>query len=79
MVMSIVYLVLAAVWGFFCYRHLQDLLPIQYYMSGLVGLLVIEMVANWGYYRYLNAHGKGAAATAFLIVGEDSRLAFVVR
>ncbi|KIY69163.1 hypothetical protein CYLTODRAFT_489174 [Cylindrobasidium torrendii FP15055 ss-10] len=66
--MFIVYAVFAAVWGWFCYRHVQDLLPIQYYLSGLVGLLVIEMVANWVYYRFLNAHGWGTASTVFLIV-----------
>ena len=26
------------------------------------------MVANFAYYRYLNAHGKGVTSTAFLIV-----------
>ncbi|KAJ3981195.1 lung seven transmembrane receptor-domain-containing protein [Lentinula detonsa] len=66
--MFIVYGFIAAYWGWLCYRHLQDLLPLQYYLSGLVGLLVIEMVANWGYYRYLNAHGRSTASTAFLIV-----------
>ncbi|KAF9015617.1 lung seven transmembrane receptor-domain-containing protein [Cyathus striatus] len=35
-------------WGWLCYRHINELLPIQYYLSGLVALLVIEMVANWG-------------------------------
>ncbi|THH19061.1 hypothetical protein EW146_g2036 [Bondarzewia mesenterica] len=39
-----------------------------YYLSGLVGFLIIEMVANLAYYRYLNAHGKGAASTVFLFV-----------
>ncbi|KAF5368567.1 hypothetical protein D9758_002282 [Tetrapyrgos nigripes] len=68
LVMFIVYATLAAVWGWLCYQNLQDLLPLQYYLSGLVGLLVIEMVANWAYYRYLNAHGRGTASTAFLIV-----------
>ncbi|KAJ3966513.1 lung seven transmembrane receptor-domain-containing protein [Lentinula raphanica] len=67
-VMFIVYAIIAAYWGWLCYRHLQDLLPLQYYLSGLVGLLVIEMVANWGYHRYVNAHGRGTASTAFLIV-----------
>ncbi|KAI0782376.1 lung seven transmembrane receptor-domain-containing protein [Irpex lacteus] len=66
--MFIVYTILAAAWGFQCWRNLQDLLPIQYYLSSLLGFLVIEMVANWAYYRYLNAHGKGAASTVFLIV-----------
>ncbi|KAK7465358.1 hypothetical protein VKT23_005337 [Stygiomarasmius scandens] len=66
--MFIVYGVLAAAWGWLCYQNSQDLLPLQYYLSGLVGLLVIEMVANWAYYRYLNAHGKSTASTVFLIV-----------
>ncbi|KAH0591001.1 hypothetical protein H2248_001112 [Termitomyces sp. 'cryptogamus'] len=68
LVMTLVYAIFAAAWGWLCYQHQHELLPIQYYLSGLVGLLLIEMVANWGYYRYLNSHGRGAAATAFLIV-----------
>ncbi|KAF8922087.1 protein PTM1 [Mucidula mucida] len=66
--MFIVYIILGAAWAWLCYQNLQDLLPLQYYLSGLVGLLVIEMVANWVYYRYLNAHGKSTASTVFLIV-----------
>ncbi|KAK0199240.1 lung seven transmembrane receptor-domain-containing protein [Desarmillaria ectypa] len=67
-VMFLVYATFAGAWGWLCYKHVQELLPIQYYLSGLVGLLVIEMVANWVYYRYLNAHGKSTASTVFLIV-----------
>ncbi|TFK36947.1 lung seven transmembrane receptor-domain-containing protein [Crucibulum laeve] len=67
-VMFLVYAAFGTAWGWLCYKHINELLPIQYYLSGLVGLLVIEMVANWGYYRYLNAHGKTAASTVFLIV-----------
>jgi hypothetical protein len=26
------------------------------------------MIANWVYYRYLNAHGRGTGSTAFLFV-----------
>jgi len=33
-----------------------------------MGLLVTEMLANWAYYRYLNAHGSGTASVVFLIV-----------
>ncbi|KAF7307076.1 Integral membrane protein [Mycena indigotica] len=66
--MFLVYSVFALAWGWLCYQHVNELLPIQYYLSGLVGLVVIEMVANWAYYRYLNAHGKGTASTVFLIV-----------
>lgn len=62
--MFIVYAVIGAVWGWQCYKNLQDLLPIQvspldsqcmlssdmqqYYLSSLLGFLVVEMVANWG-------------------------------
>ncbi|KAG6862135.1 hypothetical protein C0995_004217 [Termitomyces sp. Mi166 len=67
-VMTLVYAIFAAAWGWLCYQHQYELLPIQYYLSGLVGLVLIEMVANWGYYRYLNLHGRGTAATVFLIV-----------
>ncbi|GBE77694.1 hypothetical protein SCP_0105760 [Sparassis crispa] len=66
--MFIIYTVLAVGWAWLCFKNLQDLLPIQYYLSSLLGFLIIEMVADWAYYRYLNAHGKGAAATVFLIV-----------
>ncbi|KAJ7170074.1 lung seven transmembrane receptor-domain-containing protein [Mycena filopes] len=66
--MFLVYAVFGAAWGWMCYQHVQELLPIQYYLSGLVGLVIIEMVANWAYYRYLNAHGRSTASTVFLIV-----------
>jgi hypothetical protein len=67
--MFLFYAAFGLVWGWFCYRHLQELLPIQvrqsillvggfdlklcskYYLSGLVGLLVIEMFASWGALR----------------------------
>ncbi|KZO95957.1 hypothetical protein CALVIDRAFT_515235 [Calocera viscosa TUFC12733] len=66
--MTWAYTVVGAVWGWLCYRHRQDLLPLQYYIASLIGLLVIEMLASWGYYRYLNAHPPGITSTAFLIV-----------
>ncbi|THH07355.1 hypothetical protein EW145_g3438 [Phellinidium pouzarii] len=62
------YSVMASVWGWLCYKYREELLPLQYYLSSLVGLLVIEMIANWAYYRYLNAHGRGTVATVFLFV-----------
>lgn len=63
-VMSVIYVVFALVWGWVCWKHSQDLLPLQVslvrsrnntksdvsknYLSGLIGLLVIDMVANLG-------------------------------
>ncbi|KAG8921000.1 hypothetical protein FRC02_000489 [Tulasnella sp. 418] len=68
MVMMLVSAGLAAAWGLQCMRHRHDLLPIQNYISALFGLVVIEMLANWTYYRYLNAHGPTTASKVFLFV-----------
>lgn len=40
----------------------------QYYISGTIVFLVIEMLANFAYYRYINKHGGGTASLAFLFV-----------
>ncbi|KAF9245774.1 protein PTM1 [Melanogaster broomeanus] len=66
--MFLAYTLVGSAWAYLCYKHVTELLPIQYYLSSLVGFLVIEMVANWVYYRYLNAHGKNIASTIFLFV-----------
>ncbi|KAI9512542.1 lung seven transmembrane receptor-domain-containing protein [Russula earlei] len=67
-VMLLMYAALAAGWGWLCYKHVTEILPIQYYLSCLVGFLIVEMVANLAYYRYLNAHKKSTASTVFLFV-----------
>ncbi|KAG8219491.1 lung seven transmembrane receptor-domain-containing protein [Butyriboletus roseoflavus] len=48
LIMFFAYTLVGLAWAYICYRHLTELLPIQYYLSGLIGFLVIEMVANWG-------------------------------
>lgn len=68
LVITAAYLSIAGWWGYLCYKHKEDILPIQFYISSLFGLLVIEMLANWAYYRYLNAHGEGLSSVVFLIV-----------
>ncbi|CAK9779553.1 hypothetical protein CC85DRAFT_288042 [Cutaneotrichosporon oleaginosum] len=67
-VLSVVYIVLAIGWGILCAKHYQELLPMQYYISGTIVFLVIEMIALFTYYRYINKHGGGAGSIAFLIV-----------
>ncbi|KAH7106927.1 lung seven transmembrane receptor-domain-containing protein [Auriculariales sp. MPI-PUGE-AT-0066] len=64
----LIYLVLGGVWGFLCYKHRDELLQIQHYISALVGFCIVEMVAHWAYYRYLNAHGGGVPSVVFLVV-----------
>ncbi|KAI5982726.1 lung seven transmembrane receptor-domain-containing protein [Pisolithus albus] len=66
--MFFAYALFGCAWAWLCYRHMTELLPIQHYLSGLVAFMVVEMAANWVYYRYLNAHGKNAASIVFLFV-----------
>lgn len=68
MVMMLVYTAFAVGWGILCLRHRYDLLPIQNYVSALFALLIVEMLANWAYYRYQNAQGPGLASKIFLFV-----------
>ncbi|KAG9035496.1 hypothetical protein FRB95_011202 [Tulasnella sp. JGI-2019a] len=68
MIVMLAYTGFAAGWAFLCLRHRHDLLPIQNYVSALFGLVVVEMLANWAYYRYVNAHGDGTASKVFLFV-----------
>lgn len=42
--------------------------PMQYYISGTIIFLVIEMLAQFAYYRYINKNGGGAGSIAFLFV-----------
>jgi hypothetical protein len=42
--------------------------PMQYYISGTIAFLVIEMLAQFAYYRYINKHGGGKTSLAFLFV-----------
>lgn len=40
----------------------------QYYISGTIIFLVIEMLAQFTYYRYINKHGASSGSIAFLFV-----------
>ncbi|ORX36229.1 lung seven transmembrane receptor-domain-containing protein [Kockovaella imperatae] len=68
LLLSVVYAALGLGWAFLCIKHRNELLPMQYYISGMIVFLIIEMVANYGYYRYINKHGGGASSLAFLFV-----------
>lgn len=48
----------------------------QYYISGTIVFLVMEMLANFGYYRYINKNGGGSGSMAFLFVGVFITLTF---
>ena len=42
--------------------------PMQYYISGTIIFLIIEMLAQFAYYRYINKHGGGTSSLVFLFV-----------
>lgn len=50
------------------YLLLPSYSPMQYYISGTIVFLIIEMVAQFAYYRYINKNGGGAGSIAFLFV-----------
>ncbi|KAJ9115409.1 hypothetical protein QFC22_005166 [Naganishia vaughanmartiniae] len=76
--LSVLYVVGAIAWGWLCFQNRSELLPMQvrikhmplleYYISGTIGFLVVEMIANFAYYRYINKHGGGSGSMAFLFV-----------
>jgi hypothetical protein len=51
-----------------CYRAIADISPMQYYISGTIAFLIIEMTAQFAYYRYINKHGGGTSSLIFLFV-----------
>lgn len=54
--MTILYLALGLYWLSLCLKHRDELLTVQYFISGTIAFLVIEMAAQWIYYYYLNNH-----------------------
>lgn len=49
-------------------RSADHIRPMQYYISGTIVFLLVEMLAQYAYYRYINKNGGGAASIAFLFV-----------
>lgn len=43
---------------------------LQNYVSGLLGILTVEMFAIYAYYNYLNNYGARGMANFLLVVGE---------
>ncbi|KAK4055494.1 hypothetical protein OIV83_000040 [Microbotryomycetes sp. JL201] len=66
-VMVLVYVALAAVWMALCWIHRRELLPIQNYITATIVFLVIEMIAVWRYYAFLNNNGQPGVAGIWLV------------
>ncbi|CBQ68875.1 related to PTM1-member of the major facilitator superfamily [Sporisorium reilianum SRZ2] len=55
-VMTLAYIALGVYWLSLCIRHKDEILTVQYFISGTIAFLVVEMAVQWIYYYYLNAH-----------------------
>ncbi|GAC99829.1 major facilitator protein [Pseudozyma hubeiensis SY62] len=54
--MTVAYIALGVYWLSLCIKHKDEMLTVQYFISGTIAFLVVEMAAQWMYYYYLNAH-----------------------
>ena len=66
--LAIVYVVIGALWAFQYVQHKAEILPVQNYITALIGFLSAEMIVIWGYYDYVNLHGYNTGSTIYMVV-----------
>lgn len=54
--MTLLYVILGAVWLTFCGIHREQIVTVQHFISATIIFLVIEMACQWLYYAYYNNH-----------------------
>lgn len=54
--LTVAYALLATGWGYLCFKYRDELLPIQYMISGILVFLVMDMAVQSGYLNYQNKH-----------------------
>ncbi|OSD03287.1 hypothetical protein PYCCODRAFT_1458672 [Trametes coccinea BRFM310] len=63
------YLAFAVPWSWVCWQNAEILLTVQYYLSGLLGIRLLDIFANWFYYYCRDTYGDvGTSAALHLIV-----------
>lgn len=55
--LSVLYSSYAVIWISVSAKHWQSLLPIQNYVSGVIGFLIVEMAFNYEFFNSYNVHG----------------------
>jgi len=65
---TIIYAVVGIFWAFLYVQHRHDILPVQNYITAIIGFLVLEMLMTWGFYDYMNRHGNNMGAKVLMIV-----------
>lgn len=66
--LSAVYLLFGVAWAALCLQHRRQLLAIQHYITGTTVFLIIENLAIFSYYSYLNNSGHPGVAKVLLLV-----------
>lgn len=78
-ILAIVYAAIGTGWGVLCFKHRQEILPIQHYVSATIAFLVVEMIAISGYYRYLNLSGSATLDKIYLGLGTLKGVLLIAR
>lgn len=55
-VMTLVYLVVGAMWITLCVIHRDQIVMVQHFVSAMIAFMVIEMACEWLSYTYYNSH-----------------------
>lgn len=65
---AIIYALVGILWGYNCYQHRTEILPVQHYISASIVFLIIELTTVFGYYKYLNDFGNPSMTRALLVL-----------
>ncbi|KZF26673.1 putative integral membrane protein [Xylona heveae TC161] len=66
--LTIVYAVIGIFWAFLYVQHRHDILPVQNYITAIIGFLIVEMLITWGFYDYRNRHGGNVGAKVMMVI-----------
>ncbi|MCJ1357064.1 MAG: hypothetical protein MMC33_007060 [Icmadophila ericetorum] len=66
--LTIVYAVILAFWAFLYFQNKHDILPVQNYITFILGFLVLEQLMTWGYYDYQNRHGNNTVNKVLMVI-----------
>ncbi|KTW29680.1 hypothetical protein T552_00889 [Pneumocystis carinii B80] len=81
--LSGIYLFIGIFWGILCIKHRKNILSVQKYITGIIIILIIEMMVLWGYYKYVNINGYDSGSFIYLsaialITATRSSLSFFI-
>lgn len=54
--LTVLYGALACWWMLLCYKHREQLVTVQHFVTGTMLFLVVEMALQWLFYEYCNTH-----------------------